>query len=180
MAIDINKLWDMKINNRTITDMIYKIAHGNDDLYQEGIIGVREGLLRNPYASDDYLIRAASWAMSHYRNRGCSIDNGPKWLYKKRLADGTIKKYRKDTIPIYIDAVMDEFDLEFPDSSYLSDILAIDRLCAEKFYKSLNNHERHFVKICIEVLSNYFYNSRARRKLKVSRNEYNRMVVLYT
>jgi hypothetical protein len=175
MAIDINRLWDEKIGNRTITDMIYKIAHGNDDLYQEGIIGIREALLKNPHAPDDYLIRAASWAMSHYRNRGCSFDNGPKWLYSKRSADGTIKKYRKDTIAIYIDAVMEEFDLEFPDTSYPPDLLAIDRICAERFYKSLNNQEKHFVRICLEVLSNHFYNSDARRKLKISRNAYNRI-----
>jgi hypothetical protein len=53
--------------------------------------------------------------------------------------------------------------------------LAIDRVCAEKFYKSLNNKERHFVKICIEVLCNHFYNSDARSKLKISRNEYGRL-----
>ncbi len=175
MAIDINKLWDMKINNRTITDMIYKIAHGNDDLYQEGIIGVREGLLRNPYAPDDHLIRHARWAMSHYRNRGVSFDNGPKWEYTRKLSNGEIRHYKRETIPIYIDAVMEEFNLEFPDISYPPDILAIDRVCAEKFYKSLNNQEKHFVKICIEVLSNHFYKSDARRKLKISRNEYLRI-----
>jgi len=120
MAIDINRLWDEKI--RLISKQVRDIARGNDDLYQEGILGVREGLLRNPYAPDDHLIRAARWAMSHYKNRGCSLDNGPKWQYSKTLADGTIKQYRKDTIPIYIDAVMEEFDLEFPDSSYPPDM----------------------------------------------------------
>ena len=164
MAIDINKLWEEKINNRAITDMVYKIARGDKDLYQEGLLGIREGLIKNPDTPDDQLIRRARWEMSHYKNRGCSIDNGPRWEYTKKLSDGTIKKYKKEIIPIYIDAVMDEFDLEFPDISYPPDILAIDKICAEKFYKSLNNQERHFVKVCIEVLGNYFYKSDARRK----------------
>ena len=173
MAIDINRLWDEK--TKRLSNRVRGLARGNDDLYQEGVLGIREGLIKNPHAPDDQLVRAASWAMSHYKNRGCSIDNGPRWEYTRKLSDGTIKKYKKEIIPIYIDAVMDEFDLEFPDISYPPDILAIDKVCAEKFYKSLNNKERHFVKICVEVLSNHFYKSDARRKLKISRNEYKRI-----
>jgi hypothetical protein len=175
MAIDINRLWEEKISNRTITDMVYKIARGDKDLYQEGLIGIRDALMSNPNAPDDYLIRRARWSMSHYRNKGCSIDNGSKWLYTKRMADGTTKKYRKNTLPIYIDAIMEEFDLEFPDISYPPDILAIDRICAERFYNSLDRKEAKLINACIETMSNYFYNSYARRKLKISRNEYNRI-----
>ena len=175
MAVNIHKLWEEKIRNRAITDMVYKIARGDKDLYQEGILGIREGLIKNPNAPDDHLIRHAKWSMSHYKNRGCSIDNGPTWEYTKKLSDGTIKKYKKEIIPVYIDAVMDEFDLEFPDYSYPPDILAMDRVCAERFYKSLDRKEMKFINACIETMSNYFYNSYARQKLKISRNEYNRI-----
>jgi hypothetical protein len=175
MAIDIDKLWEEKISNRAITDMVYKISRGDKDLYQEGLLGVRYGLSRNPYFTDDQLIREARWAMLKYRKRGVSLDNGPNGQYRKTMPDGTMKTFTRGAIPIYIDAVMDEFDLEFPDISYPPDILAIDRICAERFYRSLNNQEKHFVKICIEVLSNHFYKSDARRKLKISRNEYNRI-----
>jgi hypothetical protein len=175
MAIDINRLWEEKTSNRAITDMVYKIARGDKDLYQEGILGVRDALIKNPDAPDDHLIRHARWSMSHYRNRGCSIDNGPRWEYTRKLSNGEIRHYKKEVIPVYIDAVMDEFDLEFPDISYPPDILAIDRVCAERFYKSLNNKEKHFIKICVEVLSNHFYKSDARRKLKISKNEYSRI-----
>lgn len=164
-----------KVNNRTITDMVYKIARGDKDLYQEGLLGVRDALIKNPDAPDDHLIRHARWAMSHYKNRGCSIDNGPRWEYTRKLSDGTIKKYKKEIIPVYIDAVMDEFDLEFPDSSYSPDILAMDRVSAERFYKSLDKKEAKFIDACVKTMSNYFYNSDARRKLKISRNEYNRI-----
>ena len=48
MAIDINKLWEEKINKRAITDMVYKIARGDKDLYQEGLLGVRDALIKKP------------------------------------------------------------------------------------------------------------------------------------
>ncbi len=174
MAIDINKLWEEKISNRVITDMVYKIAHGDKDLYQEGLLGIRSGLIKNPDAPDDQLIRRARWEMSHYKNRGCSIDNGPTWEYTKKLSNGETRHYKKEIIPVFIDAVMEEFNLEFPDTSYPPDILAMDKIAAEKFYKSLNNQERHFVKVCIEVLGNYFYKSDARKILKMSRVPFDR------
>jgi hypothetical protein len=175
MAIDINKLWEEKISNRSITDMVYKIARGDKDLYQEGLIGVRDELIKDPDAPDDHLIRHARWAMSHYKNRGVSVDNGPRWEYTRKLSDGTIKTYKKEIIPVCIDAVMDEFDLEFPDISYPPDILAIDRVCAERFYESLDKKETRFINACIKTMTNHFYNSDARRKLKISRNEYSRI-----
>jgi hypothetical protein len=175
MAININKLWEEKISNRAITDMVYKISKGDKDLYQEGLLGVRDALIKAPDAPDDHLIRHARWAMSHYKNRGVSIDNGPRWEYTRKLSDGTIKKYKKEIIPVHIDVVMDEFDLEFPDTSYPPDTLAIDRICAEIFYNSLDRNEAKFIDACIRTMTNYFYNSKARRRLKVSKNEYNRI-----
>lgn len=175
MAYDINYLWEEKVSNRSINDMVYKIARGDKDLYQEGLLGIRAGLLKNPDASDDQLIRRARWEMSHCKHKGVSLDTGTNGEYQKTLADGTKKTYSRESIPIYIDAVMEEFNLEFPDTSYPPDILAIDKVCAEKFYKSLNNKEKHFVKICVEVLSNHFYKSDARRKLRISRNEYEKI-----
>jgi hypothetical protein len=175
MTININKLWEEKISNRAITDMVYKISKGDKDLYQEGLLGVRDALIKAPDAPDDHLIRHARWAMSHYKNRGVSIDNGPRWEYTRKLSDGTIKKYKKEIIPVHIDVVMDEFDLEFPDTSYPPDTLAIDRICAEIFYNSLDRNEAKFIDACIRTMTNYFYNSKARRRLKVSKNEYNRI-----
>ena len=63
MAVDINKLWEEKINKRAITDMVYKISRGDKDLYQEGLLGIRYGLTRNPDLTDDQLIREARWMM---------------------------------------------------------------------------------------------------------------------
>jgi hypothetical protein len=175
MAYDLNYLWEEKVSNRSITDMVYKIARGDKDLYQEGLLGIRAGLITNPDASDDQLIRRARWEMSHYKHRGTSLDTGTNGQYRKTMPDGTMKTFTREAIPIYIDAVMDEFNLEFPDTSYPPDILAMDKISAEKFYKSLNNKEKHFVKVCVEVLTNHFYKSDARRKLRISRNEYEKI-----
>ena len=172
MAININQLWNEKI--KKLEGRIRGIARGDDDLYQEGLLGVRDGLLRDPYATDAYLIQAAKYAMSNYRHRGCSIDNGANRQYTRTLADGTIKIYKKDMRPIYIDKLMEDFELEFPDYSYPPDILAIDKVCAGSFYKSLDKKEARFIDACIETRSNYFYNTEARMKLKISKNEYYR------
>ena len=173
MAIDINTLWGEKVEQ--FSTKIRQIVRGDDDLYQEGILGLRDGLLRNPYGTDSYLISAIKWAISHYRNRGVSIDNGPKWEYTKKLVDGTVKKYKKDMAPIYIDKLVSDFELEFPDHSYAPDILAEDRICAEKFYGLLDKEEAELVDASIQTLDGYFYNSRAMRKLGMGRVTHNRI-----
>ncbi len=173
VAVDVDRLWAEKIQH--FSTKIRQIVRGDDDLYQEGVMGLREGLLRNPYGTDSYFITAIKWAISHYRNRGVSVDNGAKWEYKKRLADGTVKKYRKDMLPVYMDKLVSEFELSFPDYSYAPDILALDKICAQKFYKLLNKGEAEFVDACIQTMGRYFYNSEARRELSISRVQYNRL-----
>ena len=169
-TLNIDELWAEKVD--LFSTKIRQIVRGDDDLYQEGVMGLREGLLRNPHGTDSYLISAIKWAISHYRNRGVSIDNGPQWEYRKRLVDGTVKTYRKEMLPVYIDKLMSEFELEFPDYSYAPDILALDKICAEKFYMLLNNGEAEFVDACIETMGRYFYNSQARRELGISLMKY--------
>ena len=173
MAININQLWNEKTEK--LSGKVWSIARGDDDLYQEGIIGIRDGLIRDSSATDTYLLQSAKFAMSNYRNRGKSVDNGTKKSTTKRLSDGTVKTYRKNIIPIYINSLVEAFELEFPDTSYAPDILAIDKICAEKFYGSLDKNEAKFINVCRETKSNYFYNSEARRELKISRNEYYRI-----
>jgi len=62
------------------------------------------------------------------RNRSVSIDNGPKWEYTKRLVDGTLSKYRKDTLPIYIDKLASDFELEFLEYDCAPDIGSIENM----------------------------------------------------
>ena len=172
-AVDIDRLWVEKIGQ--FSKKIRQIVRADDDAYQEGMLGLREGLLRNPNGTYSFFLSAIKWRISHYRNRGVSIDNGPKWEYKKRLVDGTVKTYRKDTLPVYIDELMSEFELSFPDYSYAPDILAVDRICAEKFYKRLSKDEAEFVDACIQTMGRYFYHSQARRELGISQVKYNRL-----
>ena len=168
---NINELWMEKIGE--LSTRIRRIARGDDDLYQEGLLGLREALLKDPNASDAYIIRAVRWTISHYTNRGVSVDNGSRRTHTRTLADGTVKEYRKSMIPIYIDNCISNFDLAFPDSSYPPDILALDRICAMKFYSFLNQDEAELVNACIQTYS--YCGSEAREKLGIGRVKYRRI-----
>jgi len=171
MALDINKLWTEK--TETLSNKVKAISRGDEDFYQEGILGIRDGLLRDPAATDSYLLQAAKFAMNNYRNRGKSVDNGSKHGVTKKLLDGTVKTYRKSMVPIYIDKLVSEFKLEFPDHSYPPDILALDKVCAEKFYGLLDGDEAELVDACIQTLDSRNCNSRARKELGMGSVEYN-------
>jgi hypothetical protein len=173
MAININQLWNYKTEE--LSGKVWNIARGDDDLYQEGIIGIRDGLIRDPSATDSYLLQSAKFAMSDYRNRGKSIDNGSKRSVTKTLKDGTVRTYKKDMRPIYIDALMDNFQLEFPDSSYAPDILAIDKICAERFYVTLDEAEAELVYANILTLGNNPNDARARELLNTDSDNYIRV-----
>lgn len=116
VELDINQLWNEKIQK--LSDRVRAIARGDDDLYQEGILGIRDRLLRNPDATDSYLLQAARYAMTNYRNRGKSIDNGYRRATRSVLSDGTVMICRKQMIPIYIDHLVADFQMEYPDYSY--------------------------------------------------------------
>ena len=170
---DINQLWAEKIQK--LSRRVWAIANGDDDFYQEGILGIRIGLTRNPYATDAFLLSAAKWAMLHYRDKGVSVDNGIKWTYTKRLADGTARTYQKNMAPVYIDGLVSNFRTEYPDSSYSPDVLALDRVCAEKFYRSLDKEEAEFAEVCIQTLNGHFYNAEAMRELGIGHVRYKRI-----
>ena len=173
MAIDINTLWGEK--TETLSVKVKAIARGDDDFYQQGILGIREGLLRDSGATDSYLLQAARYSMTNYKNKGKSVDNGSKSTYTRKLLDGTVKSYKKDMTPIYIDRLVSDFRIEFPDSSYLPDVLAIDKICAEKFYKSLDKKEAEFIDACMLTRNGDFSDRKTMLKLGISTPEYHRI-----
>ncbi len=173
MAIDINKLWAEK--TETLSGKVKAIARGDDDFYQQGILGIREGLLRDAGATDPYLLQAARYSMTNYRNRGKSVDNGSKHTYTRKLLDGTVRKYRKSMAPVYIDEFVSGFRLEFPDSSYLPDVLALDRICAEKFYESLDANEAGFIDACMFTRNGHFSHRKTMEKLGINHAQYHRV-----
>jgi len=173
MALDINKLWGEKAE--TLSGKIKAIARGDDDFYQQGILGIREGLLRDPYATDSYLLQAARYSMTNYKNKGKSVDNGSKSTYTRKLLDGTVKIYKKSMVPVYIDKLVSEFQLEFPDSSYFPDILALDNICAERFYRSLDKPEAEFIDACVLTRNGDFSDRKTVAKLGISATEYHRI-----
>ncbi|MFC1713563.1 hypothetical protein ACFL6S_07845 [Candidatus Poribacteria bacterium] len=171
MAIDINKLWNEKTEK--LSGKVKAIARGDEDLYQEGVIGIRAGLLRDVYATDSYLLQAARYAMNNYQNKGKSVDNGSSYETTKTLLDGTVKRYQKNMIPVYIDKLVSDFQLEFPDSSYLPDILALDKICAERFYGSLDKKEAEFIDACMLTRNGDFSDRKTMKELGMDRAKYN-------
>lgn len=169
--IDLSALWNEKTEQ--LSHRVKAIARGDEDFYQEGILGIRDGLLRDPYATDSYLLQAAKFAMNNYKNRGKSVDNGSKHGYTRKLLDGTVKTYKKDMVPIYIDKLVSEFQLEFPDHSYPPDVLALDKVCAERFYGLLDRDEADLVDTCIQTLDGRSHDYKARRELGMDNIEYN-------
>ena len=173
MTLDINKLWIEKTER--LSDRVRAISRGDEDFYQEGILGIRDGLLRDPGATDSYLLQAAKFAMNNYRNRGKSVDNGSKHSVTKKLLDGTVRTYRKDMVPIYIDNLVSEFQLEFPSHSYPPDILAIDKICAEKFYLMLDKEETELIYASMTTRNGDFSDRKTMQKLRISGSEYYRI-----
>ena len=156
MITNINELWNEKIGE--LSTRIRQIARGDDDLYQEGLLGLRDALLKDANVGNGYLIGTAKRRMRAYRNKGVSIDNGDK-------------RYRKNVVPIYIDNGISNFELAFPDSSYPPDILALDRICAKKFYNLLNQSEAELVNARIQS----YRESEARERLGIGRDKYRRI-----
>ena len=173
MALDINKLWGEKAEE--LSGKVKAIARGDEDFYQQGMLGIREGLLRDSGATDSYLLQAARYAMTNYRNKGKSIDNGSRHETTKKLLDGTVRTYRKDMVPVHIDRLVSDFQLEFSDTSYLPDILAIDKICAEKFYNSLDRKEAEFIDACMMTRNGDFSDKKTMQKLGISQAEYRRI-----
>ena len=173
MALDINKLWGEKAEE--LSGKVKAIARGDEDFYQQGMLGIREGLLRDSGATDSYLLQAARYAMTNYRNKGKSIDNGSRHETTKKLLDGTVRTYRKDMVPVHIDRLVSDFQLEFSDTSYLPDILAIDKICAEKFYNSLDRKEAEFIDACMMTRNGDFSDRKTMVKLGIGATEYHRI-----
>ncbi len=166
---DINKLWEEKAES--LSSKVKRIARGNDDFYQQGLLGIRDGLLKDPYATDSYLLQAARFSMDNYKNKGKSIDNGSRHETTKKLLDGTVKTYKKDMVPV----CMDNITPDFPDLRSLPNILALDRICAERFYRSLDKKEAEFIDAVILTSNGDFSDKRAMRKMAVSQAEYYRI-----
>jgi len=165
MSIDINRLWLEKIEQ--VSGKIKAMTKGNDDYYQEGILGTRKALLKDPHAPESHLITAAKGSILHYREKGVSIDNGSRKAQTRKLADGTLRTYQKRMVAVH--------DWEVPDYSFSPDVLAIDKICAEKFYRSLNEEETEFIRACIKSLNGRFFHLHAMRLLGIGWRKYRRI-----
>lgn len=167
-----NELWEDKAKKLSIR--VKRIARGDDDCYQQGMLGIRDGLLKDPCGTDSFLLESAKFAMLNYKNKGKSVDNGSKYPTKAKLLDGTMKTYRKNITIVYADK------MDLPDTSYMPDILTMDKVCADNFYRSLTQKETEFIKAYSTNRKGDFSDRKTRAKLGISISEYNRIKdVLY-
>jgi len=147
MAIDINRLWEEKIN--LLSTSLRKILK-NDDAYQDAVLGIRHILLKNPDFPDYYILKAAVTAAKDAKKRGVSVDNG---------------RNRKVEVVHALDFDK-EFEKEFSDESQSPEILTVDKVSAEQFYASLTTDEMELVLVCLET-NKGFYTPEAQQKLKL-------------
>jgi len=171
--VRIGELWERKI--KKLSKRIQILAMGDDDLYQEGILGLRKALLSNPNGKDSYLVSIARFAMLHYMDRGRSVDNGAIRPQKAKLKSGEIRTYQKDMLPVYLDDPKEQ--LELSAYTFPPDLLAIDRMCSDLFYSSLNDEEADFIQTCkqLYLTNGIFRNLHAMDMLKISEHKFNRI-----
>jgi len=170
---DITMLWHQKITE--LSNKVMRLARGNPDDYQNGILGIHDALTKDPYATNSFILQGAKFAIRNARSRGCSIDNGYTYPTTKTLSDGTVRTYKKEMRPVFIDHLMGDFNMEYPESSYPPDTLAIDKLCAWKFYGLLNRDESQFVDASIHCLGGRHPDYNARKEMGIERPKYDRL-----
>jgi hypothetical protein len=164
---DLTGLWHQKV--KELSARVKAIARGDMDAYQDAVLGIRDGLIRDPNATDSYLLQAARFAAQNARNRGKSVDNGSKHPVTKVLSDGTVKVYKKEMRRIPLDVLGAERH------SPPTDELALDRICADQFRDALEPDESDWVDASIHCLEGRHSESRARRELNVDRQDYDRL-----
>ena len=113
-------------------------SEGNQDLKQEGMLGIWESLRKDPCGTDRFLKNNSRWKMIMSIKKGKSIDS---------LKSASLKNQRLRPVEIIrTDAVAEEvkeFILE--DRSLPVDEKVIGKMAFERFVDSLNNLEKRFV-----------------------------------
>lgn len=159
-----NNLWEEKTIR--LSSKVKRIAMGDDDCYQQGILGIRDGLLKDPNGTDSFLLEAAKFSMLNHKSKGKSVDNGSKYPVTKNLRNGEIKTYRKEVVIIPMG------DMDIPDRSYMPDVLVMDKVCADNFYRSLTLKETEFINAYSTNRYGNFSDKKTRAKLGISLSEY--------
>ena len=135
--------FDTKVEQKINEMMPYliKTANGDEDLIQEGCIGIWQSMMKKPEASDKYYANKAKWNIqSVARGVGKSVDI-PKWYKRKNPV--TIVHY--DASPHNSDTELSQAIL--PDRKKLPlDDYVINKMDSERFIATLYSTEAEYVR----------------------------------
>jgi len=128
----LNSLYEERINS--LAPYISYKSDGNEDLMQEGNIGVYQVLRQHPHANNSFLKRQAKWRMISFLRRGRSVDNG---FYKRKHLQ----------ILHYNQLSFDEGILSttFDNTRLPVDEVVINKICLDNLIGSLTKIEKNFI-----------------------------------
>ena len=127
-----------KIN--TLMPYLVKTASGDEDLIQEGAIGIWESMKEQPYATNKYHTTKAKWRIiSVSRGVGRSVDIPKRYPRKLPI---TIVHY--DAIPDNADADLSQAMLTDRNSLPLDEVV-IRKMDFERFVATLTTTEERYV-----------------------------------
>ena len=128
-----------KIN--TLMPYLVRTAGGNEDLIQEGAIGIWESMKEQPYAANKYHTTKAKWSIiSVSRGVGRSVDI-PK-QYPRKLP---ITLVHYDVIPDNADADLSQAMLTDKNSLPLDEVV-IRKMDFERFINTLTSTEERYIR----------------------------------
>ena len=130
---EVNVLYNQRIKG--VRPYIFKLAKGDDDLIQEGYIGVYNAIKKKPDLKPSYLKAQAQWNMINSIKKGRSVDNG---------------FWKRETLKIIHTDQIENYDLS---ANILKDIdrkpvdeQVIEKITFETFIGSLTGIEERIVR----------------------------------
>jgi len=124
---------------KSMRGFIFKQARENQDLRQEACLAMWRGLLKDPDATDGYLMNRIRWKMRDVWKNGTSVDRP-----HKTREDITILRF-------YPQDFENEIFVEFFENNHLPlDEQVIAKVDSERFLQSLDYNEREIVKYKIK------------------------------
>jgi DNA-directed RNA polymerase specialized sigma24 family protein len=128
-----------KIN--TLMPYLVKTARGDEDLIQEGAIGIWESMKEQPYAANKYHTTKAKWNIGNVsRGVGRSVDI-PK-RYERKIP---ITLVHYDAIPDNADADLSQAMLTDKNGLLLDEVV-IRKMDFERFINTLTTTEERYVR----------------------------------
>ena len=128
----LNSLYEERIN--TLAPYIRYKSDGNEDLMQEGNIGIYQVLSHHPNANNSFLKLQAKWRMISFLRRGRSVDNG---FYKRKHLQ--ILHYNQRSFDEGI------VSTTFDNNRLPVDEVVINKICLDNLIGSLTKIEKNFI-----------------------------------